>query len=439
MAFHHAPGPAARTSTAPNAAAWIAFALIFGLMLSDYLSRQVINAVFPFIKYEWNLSDTQLGSLVSVVALAVGVASFPVSLLADRFGRVPCVTIMALVWGLATVLCGLAGSFPVLLAARLMVGLGEAGYGGAGGAILLGLFPARLHATVMGAFLAASLFGSVLGVVLGGLIAAHHGWRTAFVAVGTGGLLLAAAFPLLVRERKETARDALRHANVEGMALRALPHAILAARTALWSYLGSGLQMFGIGSLLAWMPSFLDRHHHLGASRAAVGAGVLALLAGAGMIIGGALVDLAARRAARTRALVIAGYALASCALLVVAFRLPAGGMQLLLIGAGMFLAGAHAGPTGALTTAVTDPRLHATVLATVTLANNLLGLAPGPLLTGLLADRFDLGVALGVAPLASLAAAACFALAWRHHDADVARVAGADASNSIEALEEIA
>ena len=72
----------------PTAAAWVAFALVFGLMLSDYLSRQVINAVFPFIKAEWRLSDTALGSLVSIVALTVGVFSFPVSVLADRFGRV---------------------------------------------------------------------------------------------------------------------------------------------------------------------------------------------------------------------------------------------------------------------------------------------------------------------------------------------------------------
>ena len=93
MAFHHAPGPRAQASTAtPTAAAWVAFALVFGLMLSDYLSRQVINAVFPFIKAEWQLSDTALGSLVSIVALTVGVFSFPVSVLADRFGRVLCVT-----------------------------------------------------------------------------------------------------------------------------------------------------------------------------------------------------------------------------------------------------------------------------------------------------------------------------------------------------------
>ena len=109
--------------------AWIAFAMIFALMLSDYLSRQVINAVFPFLKTDWSLSDTQLGMLVSVVALTIGLTAVPISIVADRVGRVRAVTAMALVWALATIACGLAESFAALLIARALVGLGEAGYG----------------------------------------------------------------------------------------------------------------------------------------------------------------------------------------------------------------------------------------------------------------------------------------------------------------------
>jgi hypothetical protein len=40
--------------------AWLVFALSFGLLLSDYMSRQVLNAVFPLLKAQWLLSDTQL-------------------------------------------------------------------------------------------------------------------------------------------------------------------------------------------------------------------------------------------------------------------------------------------------------------------------------------------------------------------------------------------
>ena len=90
MHMHAAPTAGELTKTESNVRvyAWVVFALTVGLLLSDYMSRQVLNAVFPLLKTTWNLSDTQLGSLSSVVALMVGVLTFPLSVLADRWGRV---------------------------------------------------------------------------------------------------------------------------------------------------------------------------------------------------------------------------------------------------------------------------------------------------------------------------------------------------------------
>ena len=80
-----APSSVAKTS---RAYPWVVFALTFGLLLSDYMSRQVLSAVFPYLKDEWGLTDTKLGSLTSVVALTVGVLAVPLSLVGDRWGRV---------------------------------------------------------------------------------------------------------------------------------------------------------------------------------------------------------------------------------------------------------------------------------------------------------------------------------------------------------------
>src|SRR5215204_5616595 len=156
--------------------AWMAFALTFGLMMSDYISRQVLLAVFPFLKSAWGLSDTQLGSLVSIVALMVGVLSIPISFAADRWGRVKSIAAMACLWSLATIACGLATNYGQMFAARTVIGIGEAAYATAGGAILMQAFPAKLRSTVMGIFLAGSLFGSVIGVALGGVVATRIGW-----------------------------------------------------------------------------------------------------------------------------------------------------------------------------------------------------------------------------------------------------------------------
>lgn len=398
--------------------AWLVFALTFALMLSDYMSRQVINAVFPSLKAEWALSDTQLGALVSVVALTVGLMTFPVSLLADRWGRVKSATAMALVWGVATIACGLSGNFLALFLARAVVGLGEAGYGCAGGAILLSVFPRRLHATVIGAFLAAALFGSVLGVVFGGVLAQHHGWRMAFMLIGGGGLLLAVIYPLVVREPAKPATQT----SGARLPLKAVIRELLTTRTALWTYLGSGLQMFIQGALIAWMPSYLNRFHGLDMAQSATGAGLLVLVAGIGMTAGGVLVDRLSRRDERNKLRVPMFYALFSSLILMLAFALPPSHLQLLLIGLGLLIGAGFAGPSGAVVSAVTNASIHASALATLVLANNIIGLAPGPFITGVLADAFDLQVAMAAVPLVGFGAAFAYRQAGRYYCDDLAR-----------------
>src|SRR5688572_4495769 len=186
----------------PRGYAWVVFALSFGLLLSDYMSRQVLNAVFPLLKAEWALTDARLGLLSGIVALMVGLLTFPLSLLADRFGRVRSLALMATVWSLATLGCAVAQAYPQMLVARFLVGVGEAAYGSVGIAVVLSVFPRHMRATLTGAFMAGGMFGSVLGMALGGSVAAHMGWRWAFAAMALFGLVLAIVYPLVVREKR---------------------------------------------------------------------------------------------------------------------------------------------------------------------------------------------------------------------------------------------
>lgn len=410
---------------ASRADAWVAFALISGLMFSDYLSRQVINPIFPFLKAEWQLSDTRLGSLAGVVALVVGVMAFPVSLAADRWGRVRSATAMALVWGVATIGCGLAEGFATMLVARAVVGLGEAGYGSVGGAILTQVFPRRLHSTVIGAFLAAALFGSVLGVVLGGVIAQSLGWRMAFVIIGGAGLVLAAVFPLVVQEPSSTAA-----ARSPPLPLREVIGALFRSAALNCTYVASGLQMFVVGALIAWVPSYLNRYYGMDPAESAARAGVLVLVAGVGMAAGGFVVDrLSAKRRSR-RLRLPALQVLGSGACLFAAFFTPAGTAQFALIALGLLVGVGFAGPAGAAVADMTPAAMRATVFATLTLANNLIGLAPGPFVAGMLADAAGLDVAMRVIPAASILAAAFFLCAARCYErGDDSRRADANAS----------
>ena len=402
---------------------WAVFALTFGLMLSDYLSRQVIGAVMPALKAEWDLSDSQLGMLVSVVSLTVGALTVPISLIADRWGRVRSITLMAVVWCLATIACGLAQSHAQLLTARAFVGLGEAAYGAAGAALLAHVFPAKQRAAVLGAFLSASLFGSVLGVVLGGAIAAQSGWRMAFFAVGAPGLVLALIYPFVVRDYKTVALPKEANATSKGMGLGRIAREVFASRSGNFAYLASGLQMAMPGMLVAWLPTYFVRFYGMDVRKAALMAGVAVLASGVGMIFGGGLADRLSARHPRRRALVPAAYSALTALALVVAFSLPPGPLGLGLIFLGALFAAAQGGCSAAIACDVTHPGVRATVAATMTLANNLIGLAPGPLIVGVLSDALGLQRALSLAPLLALAASVFFVMVSRSYESDVARL----------------
>ena len=173
--------------------AWFAFAMTIGLMLFDYIDRQVIVSLFPYMKADWGLSDKQLGALVSVLSIVLAACALPVSLVADRVSRVKSIVTMATVWSIASISCMFTRNYSSLLAARAVVGVGEAGYGAVGAALIATHFPDRMRSALLGSFMAAASVGSVLGVALGGVIAARWGWQAAFGVVGIPGLVLSPA------------------------------------------------------------------------------------------------------------------------------------------------------------------------------------------------------------------------------------------------------
>lgn len=410
-----------------TAYAWLVFALSFGLLISDYMARQVLNAVFPMLKAEWSLSDSQLGLLSGIVAVMVGLLTFPLSLAADRWGRVRSLTLMAILWSLATLLCAVASGFHEMLIGRALVGVGEAAYGSVGIALVVSVFPQRLRATLSAAFMAGGLLGQVLGVAIGAQIAASHGWRQAFFAIGIAGLVLGVLFPLLVRERRNRELAGL-PAAVSAQPLKVALRSLVASRSVRLAYVGSGLQMFAAGALPAWLPSYLNRYYALPVDQAGRAAALLLLVCGAGMVLCGMLSDRLARGRPDRKIALAVTYSIGTAASLALAFQLPAGTAQFALIALAMFLVAGTTGPAGAMVANLTPLVVHGTAFATLTLANNLLGLAPGPILTGRFADSLGLLGALQLLPIPCLAAAAVFALMRRSYLADLAQMAPAKA-----------
>jgi MFS family permease len=411
-------------------AAWFAFAMTIGLMVFDYIDRQVIVSLFPYLKADWGLSDKQLGALASVVSLTVALGALPVALFADRASRVRSIVVMATLWSLATISCMFTRSYGALLGARSLVGLGEAGYGSVGAALIASHFPSRMRGALLAGFFAAASVGSVLGVMLGGLIAAKWGWKAAFGVVGVPGLILALLY-LKVRDYKtvELTPRLEKAARTTGTAARAVVKALARSRTMLWVCIGGAAQLIVVSAIWSWLPSFLNRVHGIAPDQAAVRAALVVLAGALGSVVWGAVVDRAGKRRPRNKLLAMGVLCLVSMLLLGLAFGAPRFGIsltpqaQFALIAVGGFLMTCTVGPVSAVVIDVIHPGIRATGSSVLALFQNLFGLAAGPFVGGVLSDIWGLEHALTAMPLFSVIAALAFVVASRTYEYDLHRV----------------
>jgi MFS family permease len=410
--------------------AWFAFAMTIALMMADYIDRQVIVSLFPHLKKAWSLSDKQLGALVSVVSVTVAVGALPIALFADRANRVKSIVAMATTWSLATISCMFTRNYAQLLAARAVVGVGEAGYGSVGSALIASHFPARMRGTVLAGFFAAGSLGSVLGVLLGGLIATRWGWQAAFGVVGIPGLALALLYAR-VRDYRTVALtprldEATRSA---GNVVRAVVQALTRSPTMLWVCIGGSAQLVVVSAIWAWLPSYLNRVHGVAPDRAAANAALVVLCGAVGAVVWGALVDRVGRGRPRAKLYAMALLCLASMAALLAALGAPLLGWtpsaerQLGAIAVGGFLMTCTVGPVVAVVIDVVHPGIRATGAAVLALFQNLFGLAAGPFIAGVLSDAWSLPQALAAMPLFAVLAAAAFAIAVRSYETDMQRI----------------
>ena len=179
----------------PSSAAKTALLLLLGINLFNYIDRQILAALEPDIRAAFFAADdvhamTKTGLLGDAFFVTYMVSAPILGLLADRFSRWIIVGSAVILWSLASGGSGLAATFGLLFATRILVGIGEGGYGPAAPTIISDFFPIQTRGRVMAVFYTAIPVGSALGYVIGGLVGAHMGWRWAFYLVTPPGLLL---------------------------------------------------------------------------------------------------------------------------------------------------------------------------------------------------------------------------------------------------------
>lgn len=174
----------------------------FGILFFD---RNALNFLMPYVQPELGLSYTQVGLLGSALSLTWAVAAIFVGWLSDKAGKRKIIIIICtLLFAACSVLSGLATSFVMLLAARLIMGLSEGGVMPLSHAVVASEVAPQRRGIAMGVTqnLGSSLMGSTLAPLILVPIALAWGWRNAFFIAALPGLISALLIWLLVIERQ---------------------------------------------------------------------------------------------------------------------------------------------------------------------------------------------------------------------------------------------
>jgi len=373
----------------PTRYAWFVAGMMFLVYLFNYIDRSLLNVLSQLVKDELGATDTVMGFLVGpAFAVFYALAGIPIARLADRRNRVLIIAVGCAVWSAFTVATAYAQNWQQLAWCRVGVGIGEAAFLAPAYSLLADYFPMRYRTRALSMLGLAVYFGQVTGMVSGAMLGASLGWRDVFLYVGAPGIAIAAATYLAVREPVRGAQDV-------GASLVPRESSMAGALRTLWAYsafrrlcVGAALGVFGGQAFAAWSAPFLMRLY--GVDLEAIGtvfAAPYLLSALLGTILAGFIADRLVRRGldmpvrAACLALTIATVCLIGACLMpsfsaVVLMTIPMG-----LAGGGWIL------PVQSNIQNALPASLRATGTAVFWFVVNLVGIAAGPWIVGILSD----------------------------------------------------
>lgn len=395
------PGPAPVNPMEDVGSPWGLLAGLTALNVLAYVDRQLIVTLAPLLMEDLGLSHAQIGLLVGVSFIVIFAGlNLLLGAAADRISRPRLIAIGLAVWSAATALSGVARGFVQMATMRLLVGVGEATLSPAGLSMLGDRFPAHRRGLASSVFYTGIPLGFALSFLLAGWIGPWLGWRACFFILGAAGVVGVAAVVLMKDPgRRGVAAGPARtttgaQASALGRALVERPAiALVSLAGALLGFMGSASQ-----HTITW----LVQERGFDYSRAAfLSAGMVAAGGLLGNLVVGALTDWGRSRHPAGR---LVGFAILAALATPVgaAFYVLSPSSPLFLpawfVAQGWMLG--WFGPLFAALDELAPPGLRATVLGFGLLVTNLLGVALGPWVAGVIGDRVDLtaGLLVGVA-----------------------------------------
>ena len=394
----------------------------------NFIDRQILSILLQPVKDDLGLSDTAMGMLTGFAFAAFyATLGIPIARFADRSNRRNLVAWALGIWSLMTALSGLAQNFWHLLAARIGVGIGEAGCSPPAHSMIADYYPADQRATALGIYSLGIPFGIMFGLFAGGWINEFFGWRAAFFIVGLPGIVLALVVRFTLREPpRGMAEGRADSADQPGVgetlqylwAKKSFRHMSFAS--ALTAFVGYGF--------ITWAPSFLTRSFGMGTGEIGTWFGlILGIPGGIGIALGGYLADRFGARDPKWFLWTTAVALLICVPLNIVVFFSTNSTTALLAMILPVLLGNFYQATTFSQTQGISALRMRAVAAGILLFIINIIGLGLGPQLVGILSDVLNpeygdesLRWALLICSLGYVWAAVPYFIAGRHLGGDL-------------------
>ncbi|MDQ0326129.1 MFS family permease [Rhodopseudomonas julia] len=290
---------------------WITIFLFWLGWVFMYADRTVLSPVMQDIQNEFGLNGTELGLISSLFFLAYAALQIPAGILGDRIGRKKVLVPGFLLFGVFTAVSGMVKTFPQLIAARIITGVGEGTYYGPQYGISSEQIPQKFRSLGSAIINSGMAFGIALGLMMSSWVAytLDLGWRMPFYVLAVLTLITGVLIWILVKERP-------RAASAEGKSQGSSFKSLIKNRNLLLTYLMVFCSLFGFFMILTWLPYYLQTERGIPAENI----GNIASLVAWVSIPGGLLFAHISDRLGKRRPLVLVLVPIAAISLVSIAF-----------------------------------------------------------------------------------------------------------------------
>lgn len=391
---------------------WYVVGMLWCISFFNYADREAVFSLFPLLQKEMHLTAVQLGLLGSAFAWVYGLTAPFAGSIVDRVRRKTAILGGLYAWSTIAILTPISRTFYQLFSFMAAEGLGETFYFPASMSMISDYHGKKTRSRAMGSHQTSVYLGTIGGGFFAGLIGEHYGWRWSFIVFGSLGILLGFFLLRLLREPERGAADlddqlpGTEHVSNERIPIKDYLRLLWKTPSAILLMGGFACANFVALVLLSWMPKFLYDKFHMGLAMAGLSATLFVQLASmVGSPLGGWFADLLRKKKAGGRMLVQAIALFCGAPFVFLCGATKSIGLVVVALTAWGLFKGLYDANIFASVFDVIPAQARGTAAGFMNMVGWLGGGGLAPITIGIIAEHYNLGIAISLAGFVYVAA----------------------------------